>query len=376
MLKEFEVNNFKGFSKPLKFNLDGHNYSFNNDLIVNGLANKALVYGKNGVGKSCLGIALFDITLHLTDNKHFDAMYLSNYKNLTNIEDPVYFKYTFKFNDDQIVYEYKKNSPFELLWESLTFNNKKIIDYDYYDKNKQNVDVEIYKTLNLKLYDNKISIIKYIYKNTPTDKNSPITKLVEFVQNMLWYRSLSEGNAYTGFTAGSEEIIREICKARKVNEFEKFLHSNDIGKEYKLEPELINGEYELFAYFNDKKTKKINKARFLELASTGTSALSLFFYWKIKSFNSVSLLFIDEFDAFLHYEASETIIKALNKCKNFQSILTTHNTSLITNKTMRPDCCFLMSNNSIKPLCECTNRELREGHNLEKLYRSGEFNEH
>lgn len=45
------------------------------------------------------------------------------------------------------------------------------------------------------------------------------------------------------------------------------------------------------------------------------------------------------------------------------------------NGILRPDCYFLMEGNRIGAFSDLTGRELREGHNLEKLYRGGEFNE-
>ena len=88
-----------------------------------------------------------------------------------------------------------------------------------------------------------------------------------------------------------------------------------------------------------------------------------------------SLFYIDEFDAFYHYEMSENVVKFFKKkYSNSQVILTTHNTNLMTNKLMRPDCLFILSRKGqLTALCDATSRELREGHNLEKLYISGEF---
>jgi hypothetical protein len=41
---------------------------------------------------------------------------------------------------------------------------------------------------------------------------------------------------------------------------------------------------------------------------------------------------------------------------------------------MRPDCYFILTGEKLTSFANATNRELREGHNLEKLYMSGEFN--
>ena len=69
MLKRFEVENFKGFENNIVLDLSAREYAFNKNMVVNNVVNKAIIYGKNGVGKSSLGIALFDITSHLTDKE-------------------------------------------------------------------------------------------------------------------------------------------------------------------------------------------------------------------------------------------------------------------------------------------------------------------
>ena len=59
MLKRFEVENYRGFSEKLVFDLTARDYGFNQNLIFNGVVNKAIIYGKNGIGKSALGFAIF-----------------------------------------------------------------------------------------------------------------------------------------------------------------------------------------------------------------------------------------------------------------------------------------------------------------------------
>ena len=113
---------------------------------------------------------------------------------------------------------------------------------------------------------------------------------------------------------------------------------------------------------------------FSEVASSGTKALYNFFYW-YKTAPDVSFMYIDEFDAFYHYELSETIVTMLEKMTGFQKILTSHNTNLLSNRIMRPDCYFILTSDKLTSLANATKRELREGHNLEKLYMSGEFDE-
>ena len=114
---------------------------------------------------------------------------------------------------------------------------------------------------------------------------------------------------------------------------------------------------------------------FTAVASTGTNALYLLYAWSVYAFKNISLLFIDEFDAFFHYESAESVVKQLNEYTDFQTILTTHNTYLMQNRLTRPDCCYLMSKNKISNLYDATDKEIREAHNLEKMYINGAFAE-
>ncbi len=114
---------------------------------------------------------------------------------------------------------------------------------------------------------------------------------------------------------------------------------------------------------------------FYNIASTGTKSLILFYYWlqRLKEESKVSFLFIDEFDAFYHHKLSALVVEELKKT-GVQFILTTHNTSIITNDLLRPDCYFLMDKKSIKSLAKSTHKELRAAHNIEKMYKAGSFN--
>ena len=59
-----------------------------------------------------------------------------------------------------------------------------------------------------------------------------------------------------------------------------------------------------------------------------------------------------------------------------QAIFTTHNSSLLSNRLLRPDCYFFLENGSMFSYLEkAENREIREGHNLEKIYRAWSWNE-
>lgn len=97
----------------------------------------------------------------------------------------------------------------------------------------------------------------------------------------------------------------------------------------------------------------------------------LLYFW-IQTMDKATLVFIDEFDAFYHFELAFEVCKRLFalECQVFTS---SHNTYLMTNDLLRPDCNFILKNNEIKSLCDCTEKELRWGNNIEKMYRGKAF---
>ena len=186
---------------------------------------------------------------------------------------------------------------------------------------------------------------------------------------MLSFKSL-RSNEYQGFQQGGTPLAEMIIQnggENGIGDLENFIF------------EKTGIKYNLFIEFDPTHTQRIIYAKFDNAVvpfetiwSTGTSSLILFYCWRL-ILNSVSFLFLDEFDAFYHYELSEAILKEVQENGRFQSIVTTHNCGLMSNKLTRPDCCYIISNNKIKKLIDCTDREIREGHNLENLYKNGAF---
>lgn len=367
MLKKFSVKNFKGFENELVFDLSKTNdYQFNKQCINNGISKNSLIYGKNGSGKSNLGFALFDIVMTITDKSREMFVEYNNYKNLNNdIMENVEFKYEFKFDDDILVYEYKKKDLYTMIYEKLIFNDNVILEYDFNNKDRKIINIEEAKNLNwLNEESNQnISIVKYIYNNTILAPEHPISKLMSFVNGMLWFRSV-QFNQYMGFMNGTENLIDIILKNNKLKDFERFLREKEI--DYELIPLQESTGNKIGIKF------KKGVGNFESIISTGTKSLLLYYCWSLR-FEKMNFVFIDEFDANYHFELSAEIIKFLNEQKNLQTIVTTHNVSLMTNKITRPDCVYIISNNKINNLSNCTDKELREAHNIEKLYREGCF---
>lgn len=369
MLKKFEVENYRRFKDTLSFDLTAASYEFNNECIKDGLVKTALVYGENASGKSCLGWAIFDIVEHLTDNDK-DGLPRRNFLNLNSDKEAATFSYTFSFNNKDVIYTYKKDESKKLTYERLFINGDIIIEYHV--GSPINTKLKGTESLNKQIKsDSNLSAIKYIYSNSNLHSNSPNNKIFkaffEYVSNMLFYRVLIDDLTYIGFTNGETNIYQDILRNNNLKDFESFLKESGINCE--LAEIENNGEMTIGFKFG-RKTIPISS-----IASTGTKSLSLFYFWwqQLKE-NKVSLLFIDEFDASYHFKLSRAIVKRLKQI-NSQVILTTHNTALLDNDLIRPDCGFIIDGTYIRSLHTSTSKELRYAHNIEKMYRAGGFNE-
>ncbi|QWF71999.1 ATP-binding protein [Methylomonas paludis] len=368
MLAQFEVSNFRQFKEKIVLDLtDAKQYAFNPECIRNGLVNKAIIYGSNGCGKTNLGLAIFDIVWHLTDNDRNGLInYMNGYANAESDFDLVKFRYVFKFNNKNIVYEYGKREIEVLQFETLNIDGKLVIEYELGKPLKVNLAGA--ETLKTDLSNSNISALKYIRSNAVLDKNEvnqAFDDFYYFVERMLFFRSV-EQNMFIGSKQKVFTICQDILEHDHLQDFEEFL--NDVGVKCVLSVIEVNGQKDIAFKFGYKSIP------FFGIASSGTKDLALFYAWyqRILEGNEVSFVYIDEFDAHYHHALARSLVEKLKKV-DAQVVLTTHNTNLMTNDMLRPDCYFIMSETGIRPLPQLTLKELRDVHNLEKIYRAGGF---
>ncbi len=365
MLKKFSVENYKNFKEKIVIDFSNiKDYQYNKYAIKSDLIKTGIIYGKNGVGKTNIGLAIFDLTLHLVDKQQHPYQFLHNI-NADSDKSISTFIYEFILENNEIKYSYQKGNNNNLVYEEFFINGQKAFSYNFRTHKGDFQGLHLVKAENIsfELKDMSLSVVRFIANNINV-KNTPVKDLMNFVDGMLWFRSV-ENPSFIGFTKGADSITDSIIKNRLVSKFQRFL--NDLGLKFKLSvaKDITGNNFIVSEYQN-------RIIPFWDIASSGTRALSLFFFWKTK-FEQVSFLFVDEFDAFYHTELAFNIVKQVATESDFQTIFTTHNTSLLTNKLLRPDTYFIIFQDKIKPIFECTERELREGHNLEKMYRSGEF---
>ncbi len=214
MLTKFTVHNFKRFEKPITFSWKAANYEFNQECIKNNHVKTALIYGKNGTGKTNLAWAVLDIVAHLTDNNSH-SLPTNNYLNENSDLHYATFEYDFIFENTKVFYTYKKNSEAELVSENLKIDDIEYINYKVGSpftcllKGTERLNKILDK-------DNKISALKYIFNNSNLDKRNPQNKafsqFLSFVNGMLLFRTLLDSRSYVGYKNGLDHIYRDILK--------------------------------------------------------------------------------------------------------------------------------------------------------------------
>lgn len=365
MLAKFSVKNYRGFAEKIEWNLaKPSNYEFNQFAVKDGVIKNGIIYGPNGSGKTNFGLAIFDIVNHLSPKWKMPDYY-KNFVYVGKQASPVEFVYTFVFDSKKVVYSYSKNQQGALFSESLKVGNNKIFtktndELVLHTAEFPTIDQTALK--NRVQNANNVSVVNYLLAATPLPENHYLMRMQKFADSILWFRCLNV-TEFIGLETGVTYLDEYIIRNNLVEDFKKFL----IGvseQHFDFVKPNINDKI-LYCRIGN------SKIAFHEMASTGTESLELLYFW-ITKIGEAQFVFIDEFDAFYHFKLSREICRRLFDLK-CQVFVTTHNTLLMTNDLLRPDCNFIINNNKIDSLNNMTDKELRQGHNIEKLYRGGTF---
>ena len=199
----------------------------------------------------------------------------------------------------------------------------------------------------------KLPFLRWLLSNVALKNDSILIRLANYIRRMVM---ITVGNVVSYRVPRLSNIFYEsLEETKRLKDLEDFL--NAMGIECKLIlKKLPDGQREL--YFAHEKL-----VPFYENASSGTLALVDVYRRLISKVWDASFIYFDEFDAFYHYEMAENVIKFFKKkYPRCQIIMTSHNTNLMTNRLMRPDCMFILSRRgTLTALCNATTRELREG---------------
>ena len=365
MLKYFSVSGYKNFDQPIELNFsDVHDYKFNKSCINDGLLGKVVIYEKYAVGKSNFARALCDV-LYTWKKPSDNLMKNDCYLCVNSGCGFAKFRYVFQFGKNTVEYKYRKTAQKDLIYEKILIDGDLLVEFDR--ERPHNVQasglMKLAPTLIMD-FEKIDSILGYIVSNTPLDATHPLQRTAKFINSIV----LDTSSVNIEWT--SNHSLNFIAPNKGgVKEFEKLLQMAGINERLTV---IEDPTGKSMLYFDT-----TPPLPFYYAASSGTKTLcSLFMLHQLAlAAKDPVLVILDEFDAFYHYELAEYLVKKLVALPNVQVIFTTHNTALLSNRFLRPDCCFIMTKNKLTAFPNATKMELREGHNLEKLFIGGEFDE-
>lgn len=364
MLKSFTVKGYRNFRDPVTLDLSGvRDYRFNEKNVRSGIVTNALLLGRNASGKTNFGRAISDVSGNLFPVRRGGAWNVggapSLFLNADSDDGLASFDYLFSLDGTDVRYSYEKNADQEIVHERLLVAGDLVFDYD----NTRGVLVDGDLSLagaadaNLQYVNEFVGIAAYLINSVPRERLGILGRFASQVFGMQALPSDLRGKGARNL------ILKAIIDDDKVQEFETFLHRFGIDEHLvvKREPD---GSQAL--YFEHKRP-----VSFAEACSSGTETiLNIFYFYEMIG---SSFYFIDEFDAYCHYEMAEKLVEYFGESPSCQTVCATHNTSLVKNDHMRPDCVFLIDGTGIRSLADRTDREIRQGNNVEKLMRGGEF---
>jgi AAA15 family ATPase/GTPase len=346
MINKIKVKNYKSIYKEIEldFNKSQINY-LNNYVTNNNLINPVVLYGDNSSGKSCF-LEAFK-TIHI-----LMSVDISNVDNLNYFD---YHRYLGK-PGEEIIIELELNiRGREYLYRVTGFNFDEIgLEELYYqDVELLNCDGNIYKYSKLRELANS------------TD-NKHIKSVYTYLSK-IHYMSL-EGIKNSNLNKNSIDML--MINQAKINELLELIITDYKPIKFMTE-HLIDGSRFL-------KYKELNnnvELSYVTHMSNGMKKLINLLNFLIDVPNE-STVIIDEVENMIHPVNLIKLIETFNSLFNIQLIVSTHNTTLMTN--LRPDQIYLVRihqhNSYIKRLNSIYPR-IRNIHNIEKLYYNGVINE-
>ena len=365
MLIKFSVKNFRGFPGRLEWDLSHpSNYSFNGFAVRDGVVRCGIVYGRNGSGKTNLGLALMDIVCHLTQ-KHRPRGYYDHFAYMGNAAAPVEFEYVFRLDGETMRYAYSKTRGGRLAQEELEVEGKMVFERRGRKFSIDGAAFPMGEAARKALVEgeNRVSVVNFLLASYPLTPDNCLMRLRQFAEGMLWVGRSSAPDDFIGLDEYATLPEEYIVRKGLTEGLQQFLKAVG-GEEFRFVAPR-SGDGRLLCEVGKE------RAPFAATASAGMKALAQLYFW-MQKMQRATLVFIDDFDASCHYATAFELSRRLFNLPP-QVFTTAHTTFLMTNELLRPDCNFLLHDGSIHALCDLTRKELRAGHNIEKIYRGNGF---
>lgn len=368
MLTKLRFKNFKSFTKETVISLEPtKSLILEETNVYNDVLKGCAFYGSNASGKTN---ALNAITILLDlffKNTFIDPTLFT----IFNKEKTMFFEYTFKIDNDTIVYYFEFNRKYQITGERLLLNNDVLLNRlsnSAKSKLTENPDY------NQDDVDPTILFLKKIYFNTKFVEFQALKKWIDYLKNSIYYNPLRQVGQLVYFDSNNKKELELITYLDKngVDDINGFFDEFNFPYriKYKKENNIFLNPLSQIMFVRT----ELNDVPFF-MESYGNKVLLSILPSFLSIVNNGGILAIDEFSSGLHNKLEELLIKYFYRhSKNAQLIFVSHSTNLLSTSILRPDQIFSTDfDREGSFIKKFSDEKPRESQNLEKMYLSGVF---
>lgn len=379
MLTKIKMKNFKSFKSETIIDFAATKYSMlKDDNTCDGVLKGCMFVGGNATGKTNAIYAISSLLDMLFLNANLDIP--MNFC-LFSQEPEMLLEYTFRFDQDEIVYALAFDKRGLVNKELLVLNGDVVLDRIGLNarttltenKNYNQADIEA-RTL----------FLKSIYFNTKFTNFPSLKKWFAYMENSVYFNAERQqalvGQALS-FNVNNKVNLREYLETYGVEAINEFFDYFGFNQRISYENKQRISEYTVAQMpfgVKDIYMKRNNIDIWMPMVfeSTGNKTLLSMLPGLLQVVNKGGMFIVDEFSSAFHNELEELIVRYfMQRSKMAQMFFVSHSTNLMKTTLLRPDQIYTVDFADAKgsTVKRVSSEQPRESQNLEKMYLSGIF---